>query len=127
MNVFGVCGVGLLGLIVTVVLRGCRPDFAIFTGIITALIIFGGSIASIASVIRSLRDMANETGFSVYTTMILKTLGIGLVSQITSDVCRECGAPSIAAKVELAAKILILTLCLPVLKTLLLYIEEFLV
>ena len=126
MSILGICGIALLGLVITVVLRSCRPDFAVFTGVITALILLGASVSSIASVIRSLGELSEETSFSVYTTMILKTLGIGLLSQMTADVCRECGAASIAAKVEFSAKILILALCIPVLKTLLGYIEGFL-
>lgn len=116
----------MLGLVVTVVLRGVRPDFAVFTGIITALVLLAMSISSIASVIRALTELSDKTGFSVYTTMILKTLGIALLSQITADVCRECGSASIAAKVEFSAKILILALCIPILKTLLDYIAGFL-
>jgi stage III sporulation protein AD len=116
----------MLGLVVTVILKGLRPDFATFTGIVTALILLALSIGSIASVIRSLTTLADETGFSVYTTMILKTLGIGLLSQVTADVCRDNGAASIASKVEFAAKILILSLCIPILKLLLSYIAGFL-
>ena len=126
MNILGICGLAMLGLAVTVVLKGLRPDFATFTGIVTALILLALSIGSIASVIRSLMSLADETGFSVYTTMILKTLGIGLLSQMTADVCRDNGAASIASKVEFAAKILILSLCIPILKLLLSYIAGFL-
>ena len=126
MNILGICGLAMLGLAVTVVLKGLRPDFATFTGIVTALILLALSIGSIASVICSLTSLADETGFSVYTTMILKTLGIGLLSQVTADVCRDNGAASIASKVEFAAKILILSLCIPILKLLLSYIAGFL-
>ena len=126
MNILGICGLAMLGLAVTVVLKGLRPDFATFTGIVTALILLALSIGSITSVIRSRMSLADETGFSVYTTMILKTLGIGLLSQVTADVCRDNGAASIASKVEFAAKILILSLCIPILKLLLSYIAGFL-
>ena len=126
MNILGICGLAMLGLAVTVVLKGLRPEFATFTGIVTALILLALSIGSIASVIRSLTSLADETGFSVYTTMILKTLGIGRLSQVTADVCRDNGAASIASKVEFAAKILILSLCIPILKLLLSYLAGFL-
>ncbi len=126
MNLLAICGIALLGLAVTVVLRALRPDFAVFSGIITILILLGISVSSLSSVIRSLTALAEETGFSIYTSMILKTLGIGLLSQTTADVCRECGASAIASKVEFAAKLLILALCLPILELLLGYIKGFL-
>lgn len=126
MNVFGICGIAMLGLAVTIVLKGLRPDFATFTGIVTALILLLASIHSVSSVIRSLTALSDQTGFSVYTTMILKTMGIGLLAQVTADVCRDSGASSIASKVEFSAKILILSLCIPILQLLLSYIEGFL-
>ena len=126
MNIVSVCGLAVLGLLVTVILRGIRPDFAVFTGIATALILLGTSISAITSVIKSIAMLSNETGFSLYTTLILKTLGIALISQMTADVCRECGSASIASKVEFSAKIMILSLCIPILQTLLEYIVGFL-
>ncbi len=126
MSILGICGLALLGLAVTVILRGLRPDFAVFAGIVTALLLLGVSISSIASVIRSLTELSGETGFSVYTSVILKTLGIGLLAQTTADVCREAGASAIAAKLEFSAKLLILGLCIPILQVLLGYIEGFL-
>lgn len=126
MNIVAVCGLAVLGLLVTVILRGIRPDFAVFTGIATALILLGTSISAITSVIKSIAMLSNETGFSLYTTLILKTLGIALISQMTADVCRDCGSASIASKVEFSAKIMILSLCIPILQTLLEYIVGFL-
>lgn len=126
MSILSICGIAVLGLAVTVILRELRPDFAVFTGIITALILLAVSASSIASVIRMLTALSDETGFSIYTSIILKTLGIALLSQMTADVCRDCGCGSIAAKVEFSAKILILALCVPVLKTLLDHISGFL-
>lgn len=126
MSVFVFCGLALLGGVTAVILRALRPDFAVLAGLVTALLLLGISLSSLASVIETLRKIASHTGFAVYTGVILKTLGIGILSQLTSDVCRECGASAVAAKVELAAKILILGLCLPLLETLLGYIEGFL-
>lgn len=126
MNLFAICGLAILGLIVTVILRGARPDFAVFSGIATALVLLGVSISSMASVVNIITKLSDETGFSLYTTMILKTLGIALVSQVTADVCRDCGFASIASKVEFSTKLMILSLCIPILQTLLDYIVGFL-
>ena len=126
MSILGICGIAILGLAVTVIMRGVRPDFAVFSGIVTALVLFGASVSALGSVIKSLATLSDETGFSLYTTMILKTLGIALISQITADVCRDCGSASIASKVEFSAKLLILSLCVPILQTLLEYIAGFL-
>jgi len=48
--------------------------------------------------------------------MIMKALGIGIIAETTSTVCRDNGASSIASKVEFGAKLLILSLSLPIVK-----------
>ncbi len=126
MSVWTVCGIAVLGLVVTVTLRMLRPDFAVYTGLITTFVLLSGLLTPIGTLIKGLVSLSEGTGFSVYTELILKTLGIGLISQVTSDVCRESGASAIASKVEFAAKILILGLCVPIFTVLLEYIEGFL-
>ena len=70
--------------------------------------------------------MTDSTGFSLYSSVILKSLGIGILAQTTADICRDSGETAIASKVEFAAKIIILLLAIPILKTLLELIADFL-
>ena len=74
----------------------------------------------------SVMGIAEDTGFSIYSSVILKSMGIGILAQTTADICRDSGVSTIAAKVEFAAKIIILLLCVPILETLMSLIEGFL-
>ena len=51
--------------------------------------------------------------------ILLKTLGICLLTQTAGDLCRDAGEASLAGKVELAGKTAILLLCLPMFRELL--------
>ncbi len=126
MSILSIMGLALLGLSVTIVLRGLRPDLAVYTAMATALVLLLGCITPIASIVDMLQKLAQQTSFSLYFSVILKTIGIGILSQLTADVCRDAGASAIASKVEFAAKILILTLCIPILEVLLSCITDFL-
>ena len=126
MNVVEICGIAVIGLTAVIVLRGVRAEYAVIAGVSTGLILLAGSVLELSSVIDTIQDMTERTGFSLYSTVILKSLGIGILAQTTADVCRDNGEAALASKVEFAAKIIILLLALPILKALLELIADFL-
>ncbi len=126
MNIVQICGFGFLGVITVLVLRSFRPEYATVAGIAVGLLLLAGTLTPLADVLRGVVAIAEDTGFSVYSSVILKSMGIGILAQTTADVCRDSGAGMIASKVEFAAKIVILLLCLPMMETLMSLIEGFL-
>lgn len=55
---------------------------------------------------------------TIYVETILKIIGIAYIAEFTSHITKDAGLGSIAAKVELAGKILILALAIPILTVL---------
>lgn len=126
MTVFQICGVALLGVAVVLILRGFRPEYATVAGVTVGILLLLGSLSPLQTVMDSVTAIADQTGFSVYSSVILKSMGIGILAQTTADVCKDSGVGMIASKVEFGAKIIILVLCVPILQTLLTLIEGFL-
>ena len=48
-----------------------------------------------------------------YGVILLKTLGVCFLTQLSADSCRDAGEGALAAKVELAGKLFIVILALP--------------
>ena len=126
MAVWQVCGVALLGVAVVLILRGFRPEYATVAGIVVGILLLVGSLLPFKTIMDSVNMIGNSAGFSVYSSVILKSMGIGILAQTTADVCRDSGVSMIASKVEFAAKIIILLICIPILQTLMSLIEGFL-
>ena len=126
MSIVQVCGFALLGVVTVLLLKSFRPEYATVAGIAVGLLILAGTLTPLLTVMDSVTAIAEDTGFSVYSSVILKSMGIGILAQTTADVCRDSGVGTIAAKVEFAAKIIILLLCVPILETLMSLIEGFL-
>ena len=61
----------------------------------------------------------SEKYVSGYLPFILKSAGIGFISQTTADICRDSGEASAGNKIATAGKLGILTVCLPLIKQLL--------
>ncbi|MBQ8498103.1 MAG: hypothetical protein IJ489_11715 [Clostridia bacterium] len=126
MSILQICGFALLGVLVVTVLKSVRPEYATVTGVITGMLLLVFTMTPLASVLTSVTELAEDTGFSAYSSVILKSMGIGILGQTTADVCRDSGVGTLASKVEFAAKVMILLLCVPILQTLLGLIEGFL-
>ena len=121
-----ICGIAVLGLVAVVLLRGMRAEYATFAGIITGILLLFTVLAEFSSVMALVEEMTEKTGFSLYFEVILKAMGLGMLAEVTADICRDNGATAIASKVEFGGKMAILSLSLPILRKLIDLIAEFL-
>lgn len=126
MSILQVCGFAILGIVTVTVLKGFRAEYATVVSLLAGILLLVFTAAPLSSVLQSVLGIAEDTGFSVYSSVILKSMGIGILAQTTADVCRDSGVGTIASKVEFSAKVIILLLCVPILETLIGLIEEFL-
>lgn len=126
MIVLKICGIAVLGLVAVVLLRGMRAEYATFAGIITGILLLFTVLAEFSSVMALVEEMTEKTGFSLYFEVILKAMGLGMLAEVTADICRDNGATAIASKVEFGGKMAILSLSLPILRKLIDLIAEFL-
>lgn len=126
MIVLKICGIAVLGLVAVVLLRGMRAEYAAFAGIITGILLLFAVLAEFSSVMNLVEEMTEKTGFSLYFEVILKAMGLGMLAEVTADICRDNGATAIASKVEFGGKMAILSLSLPILRKLIDLIAEFL-
>lgn len=116
MNIIRLCGIAILAVAATVTIRAIKPDFAVFVGAAAAVVLLGASVSALAPFVGYVEEAAEGSGISVYFSTILKALGITVIAQMTSDICRDCGEGAVASKIEFAAKCAILLLGLPVIK-----------
>lgn len=109
-----ICAFAVLGGVATLLLSGIDSKLSFATRLAALLLIVGLVILSAGDVISELdgvfRDMR---GVGEYFEIALKALGIALLAQISAQICRDCGAAGVANGVELAAKIEIFVLCIP--------------
>ena len=115
MTILKVVGIAVLGLVCAGLLKEIKPSFAVFTSVITGLIILFSIIPEFQSLInefKKIAEVANVDGAMILT--VIKVIGIGYVAEFTATLCDDYGSPSIAKKVLFAGKIIILTLSLPI-------------
>ena len=123
--IFPIVGLSLIAVSICVILKKTNPEFSLLVSLITSVLILG----IIFSNFTPFFDVVNRciNGFNlnnIYITTILKALGICYVTQIASETCKDSGFSSISSKVELAGKIAIVLLSLPMFESLIKTLEK---
>ena len=71
-------------------------------------------ISKVTPIVDKMEDLISTTGIQAeYTSILLKTLGICFLTQFSADSCKDAGESAMASKVELAGKIFIIVIALP--------------
>lgn len=115
MEIIQVVGVGLIATILILVVKEQKPIFAFLLAVTTSIMIFLFLIGKIGNVIRMLEDLAKSSGVQlIYLKTVLKIIGIAYIAEMGAQVVRDAGQESIASKIEMAGKVLILVLAVPI-------------
>lgn len=120
MEIIKIIGIGLTALIVIIILKQYRPEFAVYISIIAGVFILLLSLSQISGVINLLRDLSSKANInSGFLGIILKITGIAILTEFAVSICQDSGESSIANKVDIGGKVIIITISLPIISSLL--------
>lgn len=115
MDIFKVIGVGIIAAMLASFLKPQRPEIAMLIIICAGVVIFSITVPYINSLFSVFRDISAQAGIeSNYLAVVIKIIGIAYVAQISSEICRDAGQGSVAIKIEIAAKLIIVVMSIPV-------------
>jgi stage III sporulation protein AD len=116
LEIVQIVGLALVAAVLVVVLRPLRPEMALLLSVAAGVVLFLLVVDKVAAVVGVMRELAGRAGVNVlYLGLILKIVGIAYIAEFGAQVCRDAGEGALAAKVELAGKVLVLVLAVPVL------------
>jgi stage III sporulation protein AD len=120
MEITKVIGIAFVAVFIILVLKQYRPEYAIYVSIVSGIMILFFSISKIEIIIDLLKSLANKIDINLnYFSVLLKITGIAYLTEFAFNVCKDAGETAIASKVELAGRILIIALSIPIISTLL--------
>ena len=116
MEIFQIAGIGILATVIVIILKDTRPEFALYISIVTGVIIFSFVLSKLVYVIDVLRVLSTKANMeTTYFSTILKIIGIAYITEFSSQISKDAGEGSIAMKIELGGKVLIMVLAIPIL------------
>ncbi|OOZ83208.1 stage III sporulation protein AD [Bacillus cereus] len=111
-----IVGLGLVATFLAAVLNQHKSSittlFIVFVGSVMFLIL----IDQIHAILQMIERVASEAKVSnVYVETLLKIIGIAYIAEFGAQITKDAGQGAIASKIELAGKILILVMAIPIL------------
>lgn len=117
MDFFSIAGLAVVTAALALVLKQYKPEYGMLAALAGVLIILFIVINQISEIFTYAEDTLS--GMSISTSgfkILFKALGISYVSQLASDICKDSGETALASKIELAGKVSVIIIALPLLK-----------
>ena len=117
MNIVMITSTALIAAILSVVLKQYKPEYSMFISIAAGILIFLSVIAVIDPILDFIKELTDKAGLDgIYCEVLLKALAICYITQLACDCCKDAGESAIAGKLQIAGKIAILIIALPMFK-----------
>lgn len=127
MEIIQIVLIGIVASLLYILLKEIQPTFAFLIVLITSIIILLLVINQITIIIQLLKSLADKASIhSFYLETIIKIIGIAYITELGANVTKDAGLASVASKIELAGKIFILLLAIPIISAVVEVILSFL-
>lgn len=120
MDIIKIIGIGIIALIIIIILKQYKPEFAVYISIIAGIGILLLSLTQITGVINLLKEISSRASVSSeFLGIILKITGIAILTEFAVSICNDSGESAIANKIDIGGKIVIITMSIPIISSLL--------
>lgn len=115
MEIWQIVGLALIVTVISVVLKQIRPEIALQLTILAGASIFILVMSKIKIIVDLLQNLADQANISSYYLLIvLKIVGVAYLAEFGAQICRDAGEGALASKIELAAKVAVIVLAIPI-------------
>lgn len=120
MDIVKIIGVAFVALIIVILLKQYKPEYAIYASIIAGAIIILMSLGKLSGIIDLLSNLASKTSVNgEFLAILIKITGIAFLTEFAVSVCKDSGETAIASKVDLGGKVIIIAISIPIISSLL--------
>ena len=92
MEIIKIIGIGLIALIIIILLKQYKPEFAVYVSLIAGALILMLAIDKLAGIISLLQSLANKASINTeFLTLLIKITGIAFLSEFAVSICKDAG------------------------------------
>lgn len=115
MDIIQIITLSIVASLLFIILKDINPTFAFFIIIVTGVIILYSIVNQIGMIIHLIRSLSEKASVDkIYMDTILKIIGIAYITELGANMTKDAGLSSVSAKIELAGKMFILLLAIPI-------------
>lgn len=116
MEILQIAAIAIGGVIMAAVVKNFKPELSIYVVLATVIIIFLMALDKLTAVFQFLGTIYDDMTYGKdFFPIIVKVLVVAYLADFTAQLCKDAGEGAIGGKVELAGKIVIFYLSMPIL------------
>ena len=120
MEIIKIVGIGLIALVIILILRQYKPEYAIYVSLIAGILILTLSLGQLSGIINLLKDISSRASINTkFLSLLLKITGISFLTEFAVSISKDSGESAIANKIDLGGKVLIIVISIPIITALL--------
>jgi len=115
MEIVQIVGLGLVGTFLTVILRDRYEEYSMLLRVAIGIIVFLLVIDYLRAVLGVVTDLARGSSINwVFLETLLKIIGVAYLAEFAAQVCNDAGEHSTASHIQLAGKLVVLVMAVPI-------------
>lgn len=114
-DILKLCGFGLMAVLLCATVRQLKPESAVFVNIAAGIMIVIAAVKALAPSVAAIGELADAAGINgSLAEILMKALAISYITTLSADCARDAGEAALGSKLELAGRVSIAALSLPV-------------
>lgn len=114
MNILSISVLAVVAVIIMVMLKPKNGEIALMLGLSCSVIVLFTVLSQASAVIDTLNSIIAASQISTsYVVILLKVIGICLITEFAVNTCKDAGSQSLANNVSLTGKIMVTVTALP--------------
>ena len=127
MSVFKIVLMGLAAVLLAMQVKQTKPEYGIYISIAVGVFVMAYAASQLTIITEGLQKIAAFISVDMqYLTILFKVIGIAYLCEFASNICKDSCYQSVAGHVELAGKLTILVMSMPIIMSLLDTVQGFL-
>ena len=120
MEIIKIIGIGLTSLILIIILKQYKPEFAIYVSLLAGALILALIFSKISGIIELINNLTNKISIhKEFVTLLIKIKGIAILTEFEVSICKDSGETAIASKVDMGGKVIMVSMTIPIMAGLL--------
>ncbi len=120
MEIIKIIGIGLASLILIIILKQYKPEFAIYVSLLAGALILALIFSKISGIIELINNLTNKISIhKEFVTLLIKITGIAILTEFAVSICKDSGETAIASKVDMGGKVIMVSMTIPIMAGLL--------
>lgn len=127
MDIVKAAALGVAAVLLALQFKQTKNEYGAYLSLAAGLIIFGYALSRLSIVVEAINKIAGFISIdSKYIMILMKVIGIAYICEFSANLCKDSGYSAVASQIEMAGKLSILVMSMPVIMSLLDTINSFL-